>query len=27
MSTAKSAIAGMVAHLPTHEDFLRAQAG
>jgi tryptophan halogenase len=25
LSTAKAAIAGMVAHLPTHEEFLRAQ--
>jgi tryptophan halogenase len=25
--TAKAAIAGMVAHLPTHEEFLRAQTG
>ena len=24
LTTAKAAIAGMVAHLPTHEDFLRA---
>jgi len=27
LSTAKAAIAGMVAHLPTHEEFLRAQIG
>jgi tryptophan halogenase len=27
LSTAKAAIAGMVAHLPTHEEFLRAQSG
>jgi tryptophan 7-halogenase len=27
MATAKAAIAGMVAHLPTHEEFLRAQTG
>jgi tryptophan halogenase len=27
MSTAKAAIAGMVAHLPTHEEFLGAQTG
>jgi len=27
LTTAKTAIAGMVAHLPTHEEFLRAQAG
>jgi tryptophan 7-halogenase len=27
LSTAKAAIAGMVAHLPTHEDYLRAQTG
>ena len=27
LSTAKTAIAGMVAHLPTHEEFLRAQTG
>jgi tryptophan halogenase len=26
LATAKAAIAGMVAHLPTHEEFLRAQA-
>ncbi len=25
--TARAAIAGMVAHLPTHEEFLRAQMG
>jgi tryptophan halogenase len=27
LTTAKAAIAGMVAHLPTHEEFLRAQIG
>ena len=27
LSTAKAAIAGMVAHLPTHEEFLRIQTG
>ena len=27
LATAKAAIAGMVAHLPTHEEFLRAQTG
>jgi tryptophan 7-halogenase len=27
LSTAKAAIAGMVAHLPTHEEYLRTQAG
>jgi tryptophan halogenase len=27
LNTAKAAIAGMVAHLPTHEEFLRAQVG
>jgi tryptophan 7-halogenase len=27
LTTAKAAIAGMVAHLPTHEEFLRAQTG
>lgn len=27
LSTAKAAIAGMVAHLPTHEEFLRTQIG
>jgi tryptophan 7-halogenase len=27
LTTAKSAIAGMVAHLPTHEEFLRTQTG
>jgi hypothetical protein len=25
LATAKAGIAGMVAHLPTHEEFLRAQ--
>jgi len=27
LTTAKAAIAGMVDHLPTHEEFLRAQSG
>jgi tryptophan halogenase len=27
LTTAKAAIAGMVAHLPTHEEYLRAPAG
>jgi hypothetical protein len=27
LSTAKAAIQGMVAHLPTHEEFLRGQVG